>query len=115
MEIIIKILLIVIFVGLCCFCISQGIDKNLEKELNRQKELNKKIIGLFQNEQDKSDTLWKIILHIREELSLIKREDCPKEEIKNIPLEIVGWIDLLEKGATGVQDEELKKTNKNKE
>ena len=106
MEIIIEAILVVIFTGICCYCISEGINKNLLKEIDRQKDLNKQILGLYQNEQDKTDTLYRIILHIRQELSLLKLKDCPEEEFKNIPFEIIEWIDMLEKVNKG--DENVK-------
>ncbi len=106
MEIIIKTLVITIFTGMCCYCISQGINKDLLKELDKQKQLNKQILGLYQNEQDKTDTLYRIIFHIRQELSLLKLKNCPEEEFKNIPFEIIDWIDMLEKVNNG--DENVK-------
>ena len=104
MEIIIKALIITIFTGMCCYCISQGINKDLLKELDKQKQLNKQILGLYQNEHDKTDTLYKIIFHIRQQLSLLKLKECPEEELKNIPFEIINWIDMLEKVNNGDDD-----------
>lgn len=104
MEIIIKAILVSVFVAICLWIISAGINKQLKKELERQKEFNKQILSLFQNERDKSDTLYRIIFHIRNELSLLKLKDCPEEEFKNIPFEIIDWIDLLEKESKGVND-----------
>lgn len=103
MEIIIESILATIFIGICCYCISQGINRDLLKELDKQKQLNNQIMALYQNEQDKTDTLWKIILHIRQELSLLKLKECPEEEFRNIPFEIIEWINILEK--TGKGDE----------
>lgn len=104
MEIIIKALIITIFTGMCCYCISQGINKDLLKELDKQKQLNKQILGLYQNEHDKTDTLYKIIFHIRKQLSLLKLKECSEEELKNIPFEIINWIDMLEKVNNGDDD-----------
>ena len=104
MEIIIKVLIITIFTGMCCYCISQGINKDLLKELDKQKQLNKQILGLYQNEQSRTDTLYRIIFHIRQELSLLKLKECPEEEFKNIPFEIIEWIDMLEKVSNGDED-----------
>lgn len=106
MEIIIKALIITIFTGMCCYCISQGINKDLLKELDKQKQLNKQILGLYQNEQSRTDTLYRIIFHIRQQLSLLKLKECPEEEFKNIPFEIIEWIDMLEKISNG--DENVK-------
>lgn len=106
MEIVIKGLIITIFTGMCCYCISQGINKDLLKELDKQKQLNKQILGLYQNERDKTDTLYRIIFHIRQQLSLLKLKECPGEEFRNIPFEIIEWIDTLEKVRNG--DENVK-------
>ncbi len=106
MKIVIETIIITIFTGMCCYCISQGINKNLIGEINKQKKLNNQILGLYQNEQSRTDTLWRIILHIRQELSLLKLKGCPKEEFKNIPFEIIEWIDMLEKVNKG--DENVK-------
>lgn len=105
-EILCSAFLLTIFIGLCCYCISQGINKDLLKELDKQKQLNKQLLGLYQNEQDKTDTLYRIIFHIRQELSLLKLKECPEEEFKNIPFEIIEWIDMLEKVNKG--DENVK-------
>lgn len=104
MEIIIKALIITIFTGMCCYCISQGINKDLLKELDKQKQLNKQILWLYQNEQSRTDTLYRIIFHIRQQLSLLKLKECPEEEFKNIPFEIIEWIDMLEKVSNGDED-----------
>lgn len=104
MEIVIKGLIITIFTGMCCYCISQGINKDLLKELDKQKQLNKQILGLYQNERDKTDTLYRIIFHIRQQLSLLKLKKCPEEEFRNIPFEIIEWIDTLEKVRNGDED-----------
>ena len=86
MEIIIKAIAISIFVAICLWIISTGINKQLEKELKYQK---------------------KLILHIRNELSLLKLKGCPEEEFKNIPFEIIDWIDFLEKESKGVNDSDV--------
>lgn len=104
MGIIIKSIIIVIFLILCLCCISQGINKNLVEEIDRQKKLNKQILELYQNEKDKTDTLYRIIFHIRQELSLLRLKNCPEEEFKNIPFEIIEWIDMLEKVNKGDED-----------
>lgn len=104
MEIIVKGLIIAIFIAMCCYCISQGINRYLLKELDKQKQLNKQILGLYQNEQDKTDTLYRIIFHIRQQLSLLKLKECPEEEFKNIPFEIIEWIDMLEKVSNGEEN-----------
>lgn len=103
--IIIRAIIVAIFISLCLLIISEGINKQLEKEVDRQKDLNKQILGLFQNEQRKTDTLYKIILHIRQGLSILKLKDCPEEEFKNITFEIIEWINLLEKASTGDNNE----------
>ena len=106
MEIVIEAIIITVFTGMCCYCISQGINKDLLRDLNKQKELNKQVWGLLQNEKQKTDTLYRIIFHIRQQLSLLKLKECPEEEFKNIPFEIIEWIDMLEKVSNG--DENVK-------
>lgn len=66
--------------------------------------MNKQILELYQNEKDKTDTLYRIIFHIRQELSLLRLKNCPEEEFKNIPFEIIEWIDMLEKVSNGDED-----------
>lgn len=112
MKIIIEAILLTAFTGMCCYCISQGINKKIFEDLNKQKELNKQLLSLFQNEQRKTDTLYKIIFHIRQQLSLLKLKECPEEEFKNIPFEIIEWINMLERINNGEEDGiGIKKTN----
>lgn len=110
-EILCGAFLLTIFIGLCCYCISQGINKGLAKELEKQKELNKQFIGLYQNEQSRTQTLWAIIKHIRQELSLLKLKECPEEDFKNIPYEIIEWINVLEKTDRGNEENDEEKEN----
>lgn len=105
MEIAIKILITLLFTLSCLGIIIEGINKQLSKETNKQKELNKQIWGLLQNEKQKTDTLYKIIFHIRQQLSLLKLKECPEEEFKNIPFEIIEWIDALERINNGDIDD----------
>lgn len=111
-EILCDAFLLTIFIGLCCYCISQGINKGLAKELEKQKELNKQFIGLYQNEQSRTQTLWAIIKHIRQELSLLKLKECPEEDFKNIPYEIIEWINVLEKTDRGNEENDEEKENR---
>lgn len=99
--IIIKAVIVTVFIGICLFIISEGINKQLEKELDRQLELNKQALELFQNEQIKTDTLYKILNHIKSQLALLGLPECPEEELKRIPFEIVGWIEQLEMISNG--------------
>lgn len=104
MEIVTKIMIDAILLAIltctCCYCIGRGINKTLLKKVNKQKELNSQLLSLFQNEKSKTDTLYKIIFHIRQQLSLLKLKECPEEEFKNIPFEIIEWINMLEKVST---------------
>lgn len=104
MKIIIEAILLTAFTGMCCYCISQGINKIFQKELKKQKELNKKVWELLQNEKQKTDSLYRIIFHVRQQLSLLKLKECPEEEFKNIPFEIIEWIDMLERISNGEED-----------
>ena len=51
MEIIVKGVTIAILIAMCCYCISQNVNKELLKHLGKQKDLNKQILGLYQNER----------------------------------------------------------------
>lgn len=102
MKIVIVAILITTFIGMFCYC--QGINKQLSKEVEIRKELNKQVWGLLQNEKQKTDTLYKVIFHIRQQLSLLKLKECPEEEFKNIPFEIIEWINSLEKVSNGEDD-----------
>lgn len=52
---------------------------------------------LYQLKREENELLYKTILHIYYELSLLKLKDCPEEEFHNIPLEICDWIEKLMK------------------
>lgn len=95
MEIIISAILITIGIGLCCNIIIKGIDRHLSNSLDKQIKLNNQLLGLYQNEKDRTDTLYKILKHIKSQLSLLGLPECPEEELKTIPYEIVGWIEQL--------------------
>lgn len=101
---IIKAILVTIFVIVCLFIISEGINKTIQRELDKQTQANKQLLGLYQNECDKTDTLYKIIKYIKSQLSLLGLPECPEEELKSIPFEIVGWIEQLEKINNGEDD-----------
>lgn len=101
-----------IFTISCLMIIREGINHNLLDENRKIKQLNEQITKLYQNERDKTDTLYRIIFHIRQQLSLLKLKNCPEEEFKNIPFEIIEWIDMLERISNGEEDgNEIKKTN----
>lgn len=95
MQIIISAILITIFVGLCCYCISANINKELQQELDKTKKLNNQILTSYQNECIVSDSLYKILKQIKSQLSLLGLPECPEDELKRIPFEIVGWIEQL--------------------
>ena len=103
MEIVIEIIIMTILVGLGCLIISEGINKQLLKERDYQKKLNKEVLNLYQNKQLEVDTLMAVLRHIKEQLLLLKLKECPPEEYKNIPLEIADWIEKLEQ-IKGVKD-----------
>ena len=97
-------ILMTIFVGTCLFLISEGINKQLQKNLDKEKEINKQVWNLLQLEKNKTTVLYATIDHIKNTLSLLKLKDCPKEEFKNIPLEIIDWIEELQKVSKGEED-----------
>lgn len=87
--------MIPVFIILICISISEGINKCLQEQLVKSTQANKQLLGLYQNEKDKTDTLYKILQHIKSQLSLLGLPECPEEELRNIPYEIVGWIEQL--------------------
>lgn len=104
MEIIVKGLIIAIFIAICCYFIIKNINTALLENNKELKKTNKYLLSLYQNEADKSSTLYRIIFQVKNELSLLKRKDCPEEEFKNIPFEIIEWIDMLEKVSNGEEN-----------
>ena len=62
-------------------------------------------LKLYLNEREKSEVLWKIIKHIKQELSLTQMSECPEEELKAIPKELINWIEYLEKGAEDIRNQ----------
>lgn len=67
--------------------------------------------ALYETKVDEVDTLYRIIMHIHKELSLLKLKDCPEEEFHNIPLEICEWIEKLAKirQETGIDKDAIHK------
>ena len=61
-------------------------------------EDNELLANQFKVQKEKNELLWKIILQVRNELKLTQLKDCPKEELKNIPAEMIQWINFLEQG-----------------
>jgi uncharacterized protein YlaN (UPF0358 family) len=94
---VIKIILIPIFIILGCYLISEGINRKMQEQLDKQTQSNKQLLALYQNKVDEVDTLYKILKHIQSQLSLLGLPECPEEELRNIPFEIVGWITQLER------------------
>ena len=72
-------------------------------------EKNNTLYKLYQNECSKTDTLKKIIKEIQRELRLTQLKECPPEELKQIPKEIIAWIDLLDIGEKQLCQEVSKK------
>ncbi len=85
----------------CLSIIKNGINKALLEELKKQKEINRQMFNLLQIEKNKENILYATINHIKNTLSLLKLKDCPEEEFKNIPMEIIDWIEKLQKASTG--------------
>ena len=102
--IIIKGILITLFIGICLTLISEGINNQLLKNIDKEKEINKQVWNLLQLEKNKTTVLYATIDHIKNTLSLLKSKDCPEEELKNISLEVVDWIEKLQKANKGESD-----------
>lgn len=62
--------------------------------------------ALYENKVEEVDTLYRILLHVHRELSMLKLKECPEEEFHNIPLEICDWIEKLDRirKETGVKN-----------
>lgn len=61
---------------------------------------------LYENKVSEVDTLYSILIRIKNDLSLLKLKNCPEEEFHKIPLEICDWIEKLDKikKETGVKN-----------
>lgn len=93
-----KALLISIFIVICLYFIIHMIDK---KTLNRNEQLS----DLNKAYARKAELLLKIIYEIQRELKFTQLKDCPKEELRQIPKEIIEWIDELFNGEEQCQKE----------
>lgn len=87
---------VTIFTISCLMIIREGINFALIKENNRIRQMNTQLNAHYQNKISEVDTLYRIINHIKNQLSLLKLKDCPEEEFKNIPFEIIDWINQLD-------------------
>lgn len=87
---------VTIFTIPCLMIIREGINFALIKENNRIRQMNTQLNAHYQNKISEVDTLYRIINHIKNQLSLLKLKDCPEEEFKNIPFEIIDWINQLD-------------------
>ena len=89
--IIVNLILITILIGICLTCVINLIDNKLLSENERLVEVNKQ-------EKRKVDILINILREISRELKFTQLKECPKEELKTIPKEIIYWIDELLNG-----------------
>lgn len=81
-------LLVSFAIVVCIFFIVGAIDKTLvSASLKLQNQLLIK--------EKETEMLYKIIINIYRQLCLLKLKDCPEEEFKNIPFEIIEWIEQL--------------------
>lgn len=87
---------IMLFTIACLMIIREGINFALIKENHKIKQINTQLNSLYQNKISEVDTLYKIINHIKNQLSLLKLKECPEEEFKKIPFEIIDWINQLD-------------------
>ena len=90
---------ITFIITICVFFIINMIDETILKN-------NEKLNLLYENEKNKTQTLIAIIHEIRRELRLTQLKECPIEELKQIPKEIIEWIDILDKGTEEICQEE---------
>lgn len=94
-EIIINVLFAVCFIGVCCYMISEGINRQLQKELKCQKDLNKQVISLYQNEQSRTDTLFAILKYIKNQLTVLESPKASQDELQAVIYELVNWIEQI--------------------
>lgn len=87
----INVITIFLLITVSLFFIINMIDDKILRE-------NEKIKLLYENEQNKTNTLLAIIHEIQRELRFTQLKECPEEELKQIPKEIIEWIDILEQG-----------------
>lgn len=98
---VLKVVLIIAFVIVCLWVITAGLEKGLISS-------NIALRNLLTSKEKESEILYKILKQVHHDLSLLKRKDCPEEEFKNIPYEIIHWLEeLIEiKENTSCQDSE---------
>lgn len=85
---ILKVVLIIAFVIVCLWVITAGLEKGLISS-------NIALRNLLTSKEKESETLYKILKQVHHDLSLLKLKDCPEEEFKNIPYEIIHWLEEL--------------------
>lgn len=83
-------ILISIIIVVCLYFIIKMIDTSLLIKISALQEL-------IQLKEHKEDAFWKILKHIQNELRLTQLKECPIEELKQIPKELIDWIDELER------------------
>lgn len=88
MDKIILFLLLFGFVLTCIHLIRRGIVKIVVEE-------NKALLHVINCKEKENDLLYRILKQIRKELAMLKFKDCPEEEYKNIPLELLEWLEEL--------------------
>lgn len=76
-----KILLISICIVICVYHITNTIDRI--------------VLRLYLQEKNRTKYLSKAMKHIRSQLRLTQLKECPKEELKQIPKDMIDWIDEL--------------------
>lgn len=84
-----NIICIAIIIVICLYFIIKMIDDEILKR-------NEELVNLYTIQYNTINTLKKIIKEIQRELKFTQLNECPKEELKQIPKEIIEWIDLLE-------------------
>lgn len=83
-------ILIAIIITICLWFIVHMVDKSIINENIALREW----VSL---KEQKEQALWNIMKHIQSQLKLTQLKECPIEELKQIPKEMIEWIDELEK------------------
>ena len=83
-----KVFLIAVAIVISLYFVVHMIDDALLED-------NKKLAGYVKQYKEDNVMLLKVIRQIYKELSLLKMKSCPEEEFKNIPFELIDWLEQL--------------------
>ena len=88
MDKVMLIILIFLLIITCLHIIKSRLEKAIVEE-------NKALLNIIQCKNQENELLYRILRQVRNDLALLKLKDCPEEEYKNIPLELLEWLEEL--------------------